>query len=77
MIKIHITRFIIKLENNGVILPKEFNIIPEVILIWPAVRYTSGTSQYWCIISSLLLFYIFNIYIYIYIIFIFKILIIW
>ena len=37
MIKIHISRFTIKLENNGVILPKEVNTVPKAVPVWPAV----------------------------------------
>ena len=44
---------------------KGVNTVLEAVLVWPAVRYISGTGQYRCTVSSLLLLYIY-IYIYIY-----------
>ena len=46
---------------------KGVNIVPEAVLVWPAVRYISDICQYRCTVSGLPLFFIFiNIYIYIY-----------
>ena len=39
---------------------KEVNTVPEVVSIWLAVRYILGIGQYWCTISSLPLFHVFN-----------------
>ena len=41
---------------------KEVNTILEDVPVWPQVRYISRTGQYRCTVSSLPLFYIFNIY---------------
>ena len=49
----HSAAIIIEAKPN-----KEVNTISE------AVRYISGTGQYWCTVLGLLLFYIFNIHIY-------------
>ena len=47
---------------------KDVNTVPEVIPVWPLVRYISDTSQYRCTVSGLPLFFIFiNKYIYIHI----------
>ena len=47
---------------------KGVNTIPEVVLVWPVIRYISDIGQYRCTVLGLPLFFIFiNIYIYIYV----------
>ena len=46
--------------RNLTIKSKEVNTVLKVVPVWPPIRYISGTGQYRCIVSGLLLFYIFN-----------------